>query len=200
MPEVARRARHRDLDFHMATVSPFFPTTGSEAEWNAAYYRLEDYLRALRLVNKVRQSQLILQWLQAAAEKHAQDPTRNPTALALEEADAALEQWFARILPEAKRPLVLGYAALCITNGAEKWPMSFLADEVPQEFLLAMRENDLRAGPDLEVSRMVPRPIDVPLVADFFKDSAEEMHKGSALIAVVTIATIITLITLFFNS
>ena len=31
----------------------FFPQTGTDEEWNAAYYRLEDYLRALRVVNKV---------------------------------------------------------------------------------------------------------------------------------------------------
>jgi hypothetical protein len=33
-------------------MSTFHPTTASEAEWNAAFYRLEDYCRALRLVNK----------------------------------------------------------------------------------------------------------------------------------------------------
>lgn len=180
-------------------MSPFFPVTGSEAEWNAAYYRLEDYLRALHLVNKVHQSQIILQLLQAAAVKHAQDPSRNPTALVLEEADAAIEQWFARMLPEEERPGVMGYVALLITNGAEKWPGHFLAHDIPAEFLQVMRENDMRAGPDLQISSMVPRPIDVPLVEELFQDSEVQTQKGAALVAWVMVVATIALSILFFT-
>src|SRR4029077_9036876 len=100
----------------MATMKSFFPTTGSDVEWNAAYYRLEDYLRALHVVNKVHQSQIILRLLQAAAVKHAADPTRSPTAVVLEEADTALEEWFAKILPGRSRTEVMGYVALLIAG------------------------------------------------------------------------------------
>jgi hypothetical protein len=40
-------------------MNTLFPLTGSETEWNAAYYRLEDYSRSLRFVNKVHQSQIL---------------------------------------------------------------------------------------------------------------------------------------------
>src|SRR4030095_2621585 len=103
----------------------FFPTTGSEVEWNAAYYRLEDYLRALHVVNKVHQSQIIFRLLQAAAVKHAPAPSRSPSAMVLEEADAALEGWFAKILPGRGRTEVMGYVALLIADGPEKWPRDF---------------------------------------------------------------------------
>ena len=69
-------------------MNTFFPRTGSEAEWNAAYYRLEDYFRALRLVNKMHQSQIILRILERAAARHARDATQSPTVLAMEEAGA----------------------------------------------------------------------------------------------------------------
>jgi hypothetical protein len=176
----------------------FFPTTGSEVEWNAAYYRLEDYLRALHVVNKVHQSQIILRLLQAAAVKHAADPSRSPTALVLEEADAALEEWFAKILPGRPRTEVMGYVALLVADAPEKWPRDFLAEDIPEEFQQAMQQYDVRAGPDLQVSSMVPRPIDIsPLVEGVFKDSGEETGAGAWIIALSTLVAIIVLFVLF---
>ena len=75
-------------------MNTFFPMTGSETDWNSAYYRLEDYFRAMRMVNKVHQSQIILHILERAAARHAKDPNQNPTALAMEEARALMDQWF----------------------------------------------------------------------------------------------------------
>lgn len=178
----------------------FFPGTGTEAEWNAAYHRLEDYLRAMHLVNKVRQSQIILQLLPAAAEKHAQDPYRSPTALLMEEADSALERWFVRIIPKEERAVVAGYVALFITNGAEKWPMCFLADEISSEFQQILQETDTRASPDLRISSMVPRPIDVPRVGELLNGSGEETQAGAVLIALVTGSVVIIFIALFLIS
>jgi len=175
----------------------FLPTTGSESEWNAAYYRLEDYLRALHVVNRAQQSQIILRLMQAAAAKHARDTSRNPVELVMAEADSALEQWFAQILPDERRADVMGYVALHITDGLEKWPTAFLEDDVPVEFQRAMRENDTQAGPALEISSMVPRPIDVPLVENFFADAPAKSQKGTVLLASVAVMLIATLAVLF---
>ena len=44
--------------------SEFRPRTGTMDDWNAAYVRVEDYLRAHRIHNRLHQSRLILQILE----------------------------------------------------------------------------------------------------------------------------------------
>lgn len=145
----------------MATVKTFFPTTGSEAEWNVAFYRLEDYFRALRFVNKLHQSQIILRLLESAAIRHAQDPSQDPTVLAMEEARAAMERWFEGVFGHRERLNVVGLISLLAVDAPERWPLAFPQDEIPVELGRELRESDVRAGPDLLVSSMTPRPIDV---------------------------------------
>ena len=143
-------------------MSTFFPHTGTEDQWNAAYYRLEDYLRSLRVVNKVRQSQIILPILRTASERHAQDPTLDPTSLAVQELFAVLDTWFARAALASETLSTTGRVAFLLTDSAEKWPEYFLAEEIPVEYARELRECETLAGPDLEMSSMVPRPLDIP--------------------------------------
>jgi hypothetical protein len=172
--------------FHEA-VKAFFPMTGSETDWNGAYYRLEDYFRALRMVNKVHQSQIILQILESVAQRHAGVPGQNPTALAMEEARAAMDQWFEGILGQREHITVVGLISLLATDAPERWPVAFLSEEVPAEFLREMQESDVRAGPDLQVSSMVPRPIDVSPLLDpiHFPDALEKIRWSVAIFAMV---------------
>ena len=60
----------------------FRPRTGTLDEWNAAYVRVEDYLRAHRIHNRLHQSRLIQQILERAARRHEAHPALSPTALA----------------------------------------------------------------------------------------------------------------------
>lgn len=145
-------------------MTTFFPSTGAEADWNAAYYRLEDYFRALRVVNKLHQSQVILRILEAAAARHALDDSQSPTALAMQEARSQLNEWFQAILGRRERIDVLGVLSFLAVDAPVRWPTAFLSDEVPAELRREMQESELRAGPDLQVSSMVPRPIDVNLL------------------------------------
>jgi hypothetical protein len=188
------------VQFYLATVNTFFPMTGSEADWNAAYYRLEDYFRAMRMVNKVHQSQIILRILEKAAARHAQDPDQNPTVLAMEEARAAMEQWFEGILGHRERITVVGVISLLAIDAAERWPVAFLSDEVPAELFREMQESDVRAGPDLQVSSMVPRPIDVSPLLDpiNFSDALEKIRRSVALLAMVVILAAFSVSLLLF--
>ena len=86
----------------------FSPQTGSEAEWNAAYYRLEDYLRAMHLTNKLHQNQVILRLLRAAAARHARNPEIPPTTLALDAAHEEMDGWFKLILADQDRSPISG--------------------------------------------------------------------------------------------
>ena len=173
-------------------MNTFFPRTGSEADWNTAYYRWEDYFRSLRVVNKVHQSQIILHILENTAARHAVDTSQNPTALAMKEARATIDQWFENILGPRERISAVGLISMLAADAAERWPAAFLSDDVPAEFRREMQESDVRAGPDLQVSSMVPRPIDVSPLFDTFhlSDALEKMRWSLALIAVATLAAL----------
>src|SRR5450759_3475032 len=103
----------------------FRPTTGTMEAWNAAYVRVEDYLRAHRIHNRLHSSRLILRILERAARRHEANPKLDPTTLAAEETEAVMDQWFAEILDERDQPhdriAIDGRVALLLCDGPEKW-------------------------------------------------------------------------------
>ena len=144
----------------------FRPKTGTMEEWNAAYVRVEDYLRAHRIHNRLHQSRLILEILERAARRHEAEPARNPTALAAEEIEAVMDLWFAEMLEVRDQPheriAIDGRLALLLSDGPQKWPYAFLDErQIPADFAQAMRASVIQGGPDMAVSSMVPRPIDL---------------------------------------
>jgi hypothetical protein len=162
----------------------FLPATGSLEEWNAAYYRLEDYLRAHHVTNKVHQSQIILRLLRRAAVKHALDPGRSPTTLALEEAYDEIEHWFRLLLAEpgiaGSRLCTLGRVSLYVLDADSKWPNVLLfGEEIPDDFRTAVQRATVQSGPDLRISSMVPRPIDVNSVAELIEETRDKFEKWS---------------------
>src|SRR5882724_4077726 len=87
-------AHSRPIEFPPA----FRPKTGTMDAWNAAYVRVEDYLRAHRIHNRLHQSRLIQEILERAARRHAQRPALDPTTLAAEETEAMMDAWFSKVL------------------------------------------------------------------------------------------------------
>jgi hypothetical protein len=164
----------------------FRPKTGTVEEWNAAYARVEDYLRAHRIENRLHQARLVGKILERAAERHASDPARDPTALAAEEAEALMDEWFAWVLDRREQPheriAVDGRVALLLCDGPRRWPFAFLEDEVlPPDFAHAMRASSIRAGPDMAVSSMVPRPIDLGLITEAAGETFERFGRWPIL-------------------
>jgi hypothetical protein len=175
-----------DADAIDAPLSNFRPRTGSMEAWNAAYVRVEDYLRAHRIHNRLHQSRLIQKILERAARRHEQHPALDPTTLAAEEAEAVMDQWFSDILgrtDEAKDRLAIeGRVALLISDGAQKWPYAFLATEnAPEDFRRAMRASSMEVGPDMAVSSMVPRPIDLGAISEAAGETLEKFEKWPVL-------------------
>ncbi len=166
----------------MAPLESFRPTTGTLEAWNGAYVRVEDYLRAHRIQNRLHASRLILRILARAAKRHAADPSLDPTALAAEEAEQMMDQWFADVLDERDQPheriAVDGRVALLLSDGPQKWPYAFLEEaNVPEDFKAAMRASALTAGPDLTVSSMVPRPIDLGPIPEAAGETLERFER-----------------------
>ena len=164
----------------------FRPRTGTMAEWNAAYVRVEDYLRAHRIHNRLHQSRLIQQILERAARRHESEPARSPTAIAAEETESLMDQWFADMLDERGQPheriAIDGRLALLLCDGPQNWPYAFLDDRrVPRDFEQAMRARMIQAGPDVAVSSMVPRPIDLGPIPQAAGETIERIERWPVL-------------------
>jgi hypothetical protein len=87
--------------------------------------------------------------------------------LAAEEMNRVVTDWFAVALdvPDGQ-PVpqfsIQGRLALLLVDMPGRWQHQFLKPPPwPEEFVRAMRESYLRAGPDFQFSAMNPRPIDL---------------------------------------
>ncbi|WP_145928576.1 hypothetical protein OH491_22565 [Termitidicoccus mucosus] len=164
----------------------FRPRTGAMDAWNAAYVRVEDYLRAHRIHNRLHQNRVIRAVLERAARRHEANPALDPTTLAAEETEAWMDEWFGAVLGEAGLPheriATTGRVALLVSDGAEKWPYAFLDTRtIPPDFRDAMRHGHVEAGPDMTVSSMVPRPIDLGVITEAAGDTLETLERRPML-------------------
>ena len=137
-------------------------------EWNAAYLKVERYFQALRVENKLLLGQLVLRVIERAIARARREPGRSAEVLAGEEMDRVVSEWYASVLEgstDASDLMTLGTRgrlALLLADMPGRWQDQFLKrDPWPREFVQAMREGYLRAGPDFQVSQMTPRPIDL---------------------------------------
>jgi hypothetical protein len=140
-------------------------------EWNDAYAKVESYFHALRVRDKVLLGRLVVHVLNRAIQRAPQEPQRSTIELAAEEMDRVVTEWFGRVLqdsrPDADHLLsTRGRLALLLADMPGKWQDQFLhPGPWPQEFVSAMREAYLRAGPDFQLSKMAPRPLDLGPIA-----------------------------------
>ena len=136
-------------------------------EWNAAYAKVENYFHALRIRNKALLGQLVLRVLERAMKRAPAEPNHSATQLAAEEMDRTVTEWFAAVLQEpptnADQMLsTRGRLAMLLADMPGKWQDQFLRPPPwPDEFVQAMRDAYLRAGPDFQLSQMAPRPLDL---------------------------------------
>lgn len=178
------------MELSLESLNSFRPRTGTMDAWNAAYVRVEDYLRAHRIHNRLHQSRLILKILERAARRHEANPTLDPTTLAAEETEATIDLWFADVLDVRGQPheriAVDGRVALLLCDGPQKWPYAFLDERsVPEDFSKAMRAGVIDAGPDMAVSSMVPRPIDLGPITEAAGETLEQFEKWPILRALL---------------
>jgi hypothetical protein len=136
-------------------------------EWNDAYGKVESYFNALRIRNRPLLGQMVLRVLDRAQKRAPLEPARTPTQLAAEEMDHIVTEWFAEVLqvPPTNADQMLstrGRLALLLADMPGKWQDQFLRPGPwPAEFTAAMRATFLRAGPDFQLSKMTPRPLDL---------------------------------------
>lgn len=168
------------------TLNAFRPRTGTPEQWNAAFIRVEDYLRAHRVHNRLQQITILAKVMARAAKRHEQNPSLDPTTLAVEEIDRMMDDWFGELLGDKNLPheriAVEGRVALLLSDGVNRWPYAFLDDrQVPEEFAREMRRRSIQAGPDMTVSSMVPRPIELGALTEVAGEAFERMERWPIL-------------------
>lgn len=193
------------LESVAAPLSNFRPKTGSMDAWNAAYVRVEDYLRAHRIHNRLHQSRLIQKILERAAHRHAEHPALDPTTLAAEETEALMDAWFGRVLGDSDQPhervAINGRLALLVSDGPQKWPYAFLDSEnMPPDFIRTMQASFVRAGPDLAVSSMVPRPIELGTISEVAGETLERFERWPLLRTLFLWTLFLAALALIFRS
>jgi hypothetical protein len=97
-----------------------------------------------------------------------------------------MDVWFAEMLDERGQPheriAVDGRLALLLCDGPQKWPYAFLDDQhVPRDFEQAMRAGVIQAGPDMAISSMVPRPIDLGPIPQAAGETIERIERWPIL-------------------
>lgn len=151
-------------------------------EWDEAFEKVENYLRACRVASRLHRARLAALILQRTIEKREamSGPAREtPLAtLAIEEARDLITQWMSGLLPPRSddRPYTLseGFLALYLCDAPMRWPNAFLNPQMaPPGFAETLHARLVRTGPELEVSSMVPRPLDRGLIPGL-ADSAKE--------------------------
>lgn len=143
--------------------------------WDEAFARVESYLRAHQIESRLLLNHLAIEIVNAARDAAAREPagsTSDPVALAMREAERRTDEWFHRVLGDAADPGderlgARGRIALVLADVPARWPQHFLAaTPPPPELVEAMRAAYIEAGPELELTRMVPRPIDFGPIAN----------------------------------
>jgi hypothetical protein len=161
--------------------------------WDEAFLRVESYLRAHQLESRIVLNRLVVEIIHAARAS-ADTPSgsgQDPDSLAMREAERRTAAWFARVLgdaadPDDERLGTRGRIALVMADVPARWPQHFLAaTPPPPELVEAMRAAYLEAGPELELSRMVPRPLDFGPIANVADEAWKTFARWPVLRAIV---------------
>lgn len=185
------------------SLNAFRPRTGTADQWNAAFIRVEDYLRAHRVHNRLQQITILEKVIARAARRHEQDTTLDPTTLAAEEVDRMMDEWFGEVLGEKNLPheriAVEGRVALLLSDGVERWPYAFLDEQqVPADFSHEMKRRSIQAGPDMTVTSMVPREIELGTLTEVAGQTFEQIEKWPILRVILLWAVFISVLALVF--
>ena len=174
------------MELPLESLTAFRPRTGTPDQWNAAFVRVEDYLRAHRVHNRLQQSQILQRVLARAAVQHEKEPHLDPTTLAAEEIDRMMDEWFGELLGDKNLPheriAAEGRIALQMCDGVTRWPYAFLdLENIPPEFAQEMKRRSMQAGPDMTVTSMVPREIELGTLTEVAGQTFEQIEKWPIL-------------------
>jgi len=172
----------------MAPVNTPDLSASEQRAWNEAYDRLTHFLAGFGVDDPAHIARVALTLMDEARELHRQNPTQDPTRLAVELAQKRVAEWLAASLDgqnkAAPEILAHGSMALLLSRVFQTSPASFLATPLPEELRQALQETMLVAGPDLDVSRMTPRHLDYGPMLNFARQTWHRWDAREIIVAI----------------
>jgi hypothetical protein len=135
-------------------------------EWDAAYQRVENYLRALQIRNRPVLNHLVQQILERSLGRIRDGETRTPLEVAGEEMMHELERWMRLATPveadmSENAVLLRGRMALLMSRLSPERQALILTEPIEDEvFHEEMQRAYNLAGPNFKHLTMKPRPLD----------------------------------------
>jgi hypothetical protein len=171
------------------------------AEWNRAFEKVEDYLRAHRIDSRLQRARLTQTVLASvAARPSPPDPSPSGTVeiLAIEECRRLMSEWYRMLFSGAGQSAsadgVDERIALLVSDTAARWPYAFMRKQAaPDDMRRALQAAPLRAGPALSIRHMVPRAIDMGIIPELAGETMATFARWPIL-RLVTVWTIYLLI------
>jgi hypothetical protein len=177
-----------DLSLESISLPPWDPAHADE--WNEAYEKVENYLRACRVGSHLQRARLTALVLQRVHDRIQAGPIEGELTipgLAIDEVRNRIEEWIGHYLPQQVmqgKSISLGNSmlALYLGDGPTRWPYAFL-DSVnrPEELAHVIRSRIVRTGPDFAFTSMVPREIDLGLMPELMGSAMESFEAAPIL-------------------
>lgn len=172
---------HRNMDVPLDSITLPAWQPEKAAEWDEAFEKVENYLRACRVSSRLHRARLAAVILHRALVQQATSSEPLST-LAIGETRAMIAQWMAELLqrPELGRQATMdeAYLALYLCDAPMRWPNAFLNPrEEPPGFSETLHARLVKTGPELEVSSMVPRPLDRGLIHGLAGSAMETLER-----------------------
>ncbi|MCC7300696.1 MAG: hypothetical protein IT583_06430 [Verrucomicrobia bacterium] len=193
------------MDLLLEPIEAFVPTWGSPEEWNSAYDKLESYLRAHEVDSHLHRAYLNTMILRRVSRRWQNQTPETPLAtLVIEEANLLLNEWFTLIMElpagtSTNFTTADGRVALFLCDGPLRWPYAFLEPrQIPNDLKTAMSKSLMRAGPELQISNMVPRPIDLGLFPEIADDAMDVLNRRPVIKALIGWLIFLTILTYLF--
>lgn len=178
---------------------PVIPDSPDHA-WDEAFSRVESYLRAHQIESRLVLNRLAFEIISTARSAAARtgapgsagaNAGADAVSLAMREAERRTMVWFRDVLgdavdPEDERLGTRGRIALVLADVPFRWPGHFLsATPPPAELVEAMRAAYIEAGPEMELTRMVPRPMDFGPIANVADEAWKTFARWPLLRAII---------------
>jgi hypothetical protein len=176
------------MDLLLESLNLPTPNPEDVGEWDEAYGKVENYLRACRVGSRLHRARLTAVIVQRAIARKGAGQTLS--TVAIEEARSLISAWLSGLLPPRPddRPYTQseGFLALYLSGAPMRWPNAFLNPrEAPPGFLDTLRARVVKTGPELDVSSMVPRTIDRGLLPELAGSAMETFDRFPVLRALL---------------
>lgn len=160
---------HRNMELSLDAITLPAWNPDDATEWDEAFGKVENYLRACRVASRLHRARLTALILQRALSRRSAALDVPLATLAIDEARDLIDRWMAGLLPPRghERPYTMaeGFLSLYLCDAPMRWPNAFLnPQQEPPGFADTLHARLVKTGPELEVSSMVPRAMDRGLI------------------------------------